>query len=285
MPRLETPPLALEYALAGPDDGTPIVLIRGLGTQMIEWSSAFIDALAGAGFRVITFDNRDVGLSGKASVDYTLSDMAGDVIRLLDALAVPRAVIFGISLGGMVAQHIAFSYPERVLALFPVMTSSGDPDLPRPAPEVFARLMRGASGREAAIALTAENRAVFGSPAYPEPEALRLEAAARAYDRCHFPEGVARQMRAVNADGSRTDRLRGIRLPVCVIHGEEDPLIPVAAGRHVAECIPGARFVGIPGMGHNLPDALVPRLVACVREFVGESVGEQRGAARAHSVS
>jgi pimeloyl-ACP methyl ester carboxylesterase len=271
MPRLESPPLALEYALTGPDDGTPIVLIRGLGTQMIEWSPRFIDALSTAGFRVLTFDNRDVGLSGKASADYALADMAADVIRLLDVLAIPRAAIFGISLGGMIAQHIAFDYPERVLALFPVMTSSGDPDLPRPAPEVFARLMQSASGREASIALTAENRAVFGSPAYPESEALRLQAAARAYDRCHDPEGVARQMRAVNADGSRTARLRGIRLPVCVIHGEDDPLIPVAAGRHVAACIPGARFEGIPGMGHNLPDALVPRLVACVRAFVEAS--------------
>lgn len=270
MSRLETAPLALEYALAGPEDGTPIVLIRGLGTQMIEWSPTFIDALAGAGFRVVTFDNRDVGCSDKASADYALGDMADDVIRLLDALAISRAVIFGISLGGMVAQHIAFSHPQRVLALFPVMTSSGDPDLPRPAPEVFARLTRGAIGREASIVLTAENRAVFGSPAYPEPEGLRLAAAARAYDRCHYPEGVARQMRAVTADGSRTDRLRGIRLPVCVIHGEDDPLIPVAAGRHVAACIPGARFIGIPGMGHNLPDALVPRLLECICAFVDE---------------
>jgi len=235
---------------------------------MIEWSPCLLDGLVGAGFRVITFDNRDVGLSDRAQVDYALSDMAHDVVRLLDGLGIDRAAIFGISLGGMIAQHLAFAYPERIIALFPVMTSSGAPDLPRPAAEVFARLSATASGRESTIAMNAENRAVFGSPDWPEPLEARLAAAALAYERGHYPAGVARQMRAVVIDGSRVERLRQVRVPTCVIHGLDDPLISFAAGAHVAASIPGARIEPIPGMGHNLPDGLVPRIVGIVRDFV-----------------
>ena len=268
MPRLQSPPLCLEYAVAGSDTGIPIVLIRGLGTQMIEWSPCLLDGLVAADFRVITFDNRDVGLSDRASSDYALADMAHDVVRLLDGLGIPRAVIFGISLGGVIAQHLAFAYPERILALFPVMTSSGAPDLPRPAAEVFARLSATASDRASSIALNAENRALFGSPGWPEPLESRLAAAALAYDRSYYPAGIARQMRAVVSDGSRVERLRQVRLPTCVIHGLDDPLIPFAAGAHVAASIPGARLEPIPGMGHNLPDGLAPRIVGIVRDFV-----------------
>ncbi|MGA0840394.1 MAG: alpha/beta fold hydrolase [Pseudomonadales bacterium] len=268
MPRLETHPLSLEYAVTGPDHGTPIVLIRGLGTQMIEWSPVLLSSLAESGFRVIVFDNRDVGLSDKAPADYTMTDMAEDVVRLLDGLGVARAVIFGISMGGMIAQHLAFAHPDRIIALFPVMTSSGAPDLPRPTAEVFARLSTTGADRASSIALTAENRAVFGSPDWPEPLVTRLAAAALAYDRCHYPAGVARQMRAVVADGSRVDRLRRVTVPTCVIHGIDDPLVPFAAGAHVAACVPGARLEAIPGMGHNLPDGLLPRIVGIVRDFV-----------------
>jgi pimeloyl-ACP methyl ester carboxylesterase len=270
MTRLRHGPIELEYAAFGDPQAHALVLIRGLGTQMVEWSPVLIEGFVDAGFRTVIFDNRDAGLSGKASADYSLGDMAADVIGLLDGLGIERAAVFGISLGGMVAQHIAFRYPERVSALFPVMTSSGDPGLPRPAPEIQARLTRTAEGREAVIALNAENRVVFGSPAYPETEAQRFAAAAAAYDRCHFPPGVARQMRAVIADGSRAERLQQVRVPTLVIHGIDDPLIPLAAGEHVAQCIPGARIERIPGMGHNLPDALAPRIVDLVRSFVDE---------------
>lgn len=268
MPRLRTSAIDLEYAVLGEPDAPALVLIRGLGTQMTEWSPGLLDALVAAGFRVVIFDNRDVGLSAKAEADYSLADMAADVIALMDGLGIRRAAIFGISLGGMVAQHVALGYPERVTALFPVMTSSGDPGLPRPAPDIQARLTRTAEGRAAIIALNAENRQVFGSPGYPETEAQRLAAATAAYERCYYPAGVARQMRAVVADGSRTERLRQIRVPTLVIHGVDDPLIPLAAGEHVAACIPGARLERIAGMGHNIPDALVPVIVGLVRGFV-----------------
>jgi len=268
MARMQAGDVELEYATFGDSKAPTLVLIRGLGTQMIEWSPALLDGLVAAGFRVVIFDNRDVGLSDKAVADYSLADMAADVIALMDGLVIARAGIFGISLGGMVAQLVASHYPERVECLFSVMSSSGDPALPQPAPEIRARLLQGAEGRDAVIALNADNRAVFGSPAYPEPVELRLTAAAAAYDRCHYPQGVARQMRAVMADGNRVARLQQIRVPTLVIHGADDPLIPLAAGEDTARQIPGAVLEVVAGMGHNLPDALAPTLVALVSGFM-----------------
>jgi len=275
--RLQTGSVELEYAVVGDPAAPALVLIRGLGTQMIEWSPRLLDGFCAAGFRVVTFDNRDVGLSGKMTADYTLRDMADDVIGLMDGLAIERAAIFGISLGGMVAQLVAHHHPERVDCLFSVMSSTGDPALPQPAPDVRARLQQTAEDRAASIALAAESRAVFGSPAYPEPEEVRRTAAAAAYDRCHYPQGVARQLRAVIGDGNRADRLRQIRVPTLVIHGADDPLIPLAAGEHTAALIPGARLAVIAGMGHNLPDALAPVIVEHVRAFTAEHRGNARG--------
>jgi pimeloyl-ACP methyl ester carboxylesterase len=260
--------LDLFYELHGAEAAPCIVLIRGLGTQMIEWSPVLLERLVSAGLRVLAFDNRDVGLSGKADADYALSDMAADVVGLLDALEVPCAHVFGISLGGMVAQLVAHDHPDRVGCLFSVMSSSGNPALPLAAPEVRARLLAGATGREAIVQLNADNRAVFGSPDYPEPETQRLAAAAAAYDRCHYPEGVARQMRAAIADGSRVERLQRIGAPTLVIHGSADPLIPLAAGEDTARHVPGAEWLPIPGMGHNIPDALAPRIADAVVDFI-----------------
>jgi pimeloyl-ACP methyl ester carboxylesterase len=251
-----------------------IVLIRGLGTQLIEWSPVLLEGLTAAGLRVLTFDNRDVGLSGKATDDYRLADMAADTVGLLDALGIDRAHLFGISLGGMVAQLMACHYPQRVGCLFSVMSSSGDPSLPQAAPEIRARMLAGAHDREAIVRLNAENRAVFGSPDYPEPESLRLQAAAAAYDRCYHPAGVARQFKAAMSDGSRVERLERITAPTLVIHGVDDPLIPMAAGEDTARHVPGAELLLIPGMGHNIPDGLAPRLVAAVTGFIGRRSGQ-----------
>ena len=278
MARIQAGDVELEYATFGDSKARTLVLIRGLGTQMIEWSPALLDGLVAAGFRVVIFDNRDVGLSDKAVADYSLADMAADVIALMDGLVIARAGIFGISLGGMVAQLVASHYPERVECLFSVMSSSGDPALPQPAPEIRARLLQGAEGRNAVIALNADNRAVFGSPGYPEPAELRLTAAAAAYDRCHYPQGVARQMRAVIADGNRVARLQQIRVPTLVIHGADDPLIPLAAGQDTARQIPGAVLEVVAGMGHNLPDALAPTLVGLVSGFMARQQGTRPSA-------
>lgn len=268
MARLHTGTVELEYAWLGDAAAPALVLIRGLGTQLTDWSPRLLDGLVAAGFRVVVFDNRDAGLSEKCAADYSLGDMAADVIGLMDGLGIRRAGIFGISLGGMVAQLVAYHYPERVEWLFSVMSTSGDPALPRPASEFQARLQATADGRDAVIELETESRAAFGSPAYPEPEAVRRAAAVAAYDRCYCPEGASRQMRAAVADGSRVERLRQIRVPTLVIHGADDPLIPLAAGEHTAALIPGAHFEAIPGMGHNLPDALAPLIVLHVCAFV-----------------
>lgn len=268
MPRAPANGIELEYAAFGSADDPAIVLIRGLGTQMIEWPAAMLDGLVSAGLCVVTFDNRDVGLSSKLSNDYQLGDMAADVIGLLDALSIETAHVLGISLGGMVAQLVAHGYPERVRCLFSVMSSSGNPELPLAADQIRARLLETANGREAVIRLTADNKVAFGSPDYPETEAQRMAAATAAYDRCYCPEGVARQMQAVMSDGSRVSRLQQIVVPTLVIHGAEDPLIPCAAGEDTARHIPAAELQLVPGMGHNIPTALAPDLVKRVVDFI-----------------
>ncbi|MEM7080135.1 MAG: alpha/beta fold hydrolase [Pseudomonadota bacterium] len=262
------PQIQLEYELSGPAAGEVVVFIRGLGTQMIEWPEEFLQSFHAQGLRTLIFDNRDVGLSTKCEDEYSLKDMAGDVIGLLDHLTLSRAVIFGISLGGMVAQLVAYHYPERVRALFSVMSGSGNPDVPTVSADMLPHLTRSAEGRDNVIRLSADNKVLFGSPGYPEDESERLAQARAAYDRCYFPAGVARQMRAANRDGSRVDRLRKIDVPTLVIHGADDALVNPAAGRDTADNIPGARFELVPGMGHNIPRSLAPRLAEVVLDFL-----------------
>lgn len=265
--------VSLYYETHGRHGDPAIVLIRGLGTQLTEWPPGLLQGLVAEGLEVIVFDNRDAGLSSEmtgAAGDppYRLEDMAGDVVGLLDAVHVDRAHIFGISLGGMIAQQVAIRHPDRTLSLISVMSSTSNPNLPQPTPEIRARLVESAATPEALIELNAENRAVFGSPGYPESYAVRLKAARDAYERSYRPEGVTRQMRAAIADGSRVERLRTLQVPTLVIHGADDPLIPVAAGRDTAAAIPGAQLEIVPGMGHNIPEALAPAIVALVVGFV-----------------
>lgn len=251
-----------------------IILIRGLGTQMIEWSPVLLERLVAAGLHVVIFDNRDAGLSSKPGSAYALDDMAADVVGIMDALGIDRAHVFGISLGGMIAQLVAANHGDRVACLFSVMSSSGAPDLPTAGPEIRQRMLERATGREATIALDAANRALFGSPGYPESEALRLEMAARAYDRCFCPEGVDRQMQAAIRDGSRVERLRTVSVPTLVIHGADDPLVPPGCGEDTARQIPGAELAMIPGMGHNIPEALAPVIADHVLGFIGRHFPE-----------
>lgn len=273
MPTAALRDVSLEYVTHGSSADPAIVLIRGLGTQLIEWSPALIGAFVRGGLFVVTFDNRDVGLSSEwtdasKQPPYRLEDMADDVVGLLDHLGIARAHVLGISLGGMIAQHVAFAHPDRMRSLISVMSSSGNPDLPRPAPEIWNRLTARPEGREAIIATNADNRLAFGSPGYPESAAVRLAAARAAYERSYRPQGVARQMQAGLADGSRVDRLRLVRVPTLVIHGKDDPLVPVAAGEDTARCIPGATLSVVPGMGHNIPEALAPRIAGIVLDFI-----------------
>lgn len=273
MPRALVGDVELEYATLGggqAGERPAIVLIRGLGTQLIEWSEQLLHGLVELGLTVVVFDNRDVGLSTKCVEDYTLSDMAGDVIGLLDHLNIPQAHIFGISLGGMVAQLIAVEHAHRCITMSSVMSGSGNPEVPTVSREMLPLLVEKASGREALIALNARNRQLFGSPDYPESADRRLQDATAAYDRCYYPEGVARQMSAANADGSRVARLGSITVPSLVLHGIDDPLVDIAAGEDTARHIPAAKFVSVPGMGHNIPDALAPVLVRHFHDFLTE---------------
>jgi pimeloyl-ACP methyl ester carboxylesterase len=246
----------LAYERRGPRSGETIVLIRGLGTQLIEWPEELLTELVDAGLDVVVFDNRDAGLSTKMDDVYELKAMAGDVVGLLDHLDVASAHIFGISLGGMVAQLVACYHPSRTKTLFSVMSHSGNPEVVLIHPEAAQYLVEQASDRDGIIRETAMSRLHFGSVGYPESAAVRLQAATAAYDRCYCPEGSARQMEAVRRDGSRVDRLKAIRVPTLVIHGADDPLVALSGGQDTARHIPGAELVVIRGMGHNIPAAL-----------------------------
>jgi pimeloyl-ACP methyl ester carboxylesterase len=255
------------HAAPGQDPLETIVLTRGLGTQMVEWSPVLIDSLVQGGLQVVVFDNRDVGLSSKMQHDYPLTDMAADVVSIMDVLNIERFHMFGISLGGMVAQLTGYLHGDRLKSLFSVMSTSGDPDLPRASYAIRDRLNASTNEAGSGIEREVENRALFGSPDYPETEDFRRRMSCLVHERCYYPQGVARQMQAAIADGSRVERLRKIRVPTLVIHGVDDPLIPIACGEHTATNIPAAEFQSVPGMGHNIPDALASDIADRVLRF------------------
>ena len=279
--------ITLEYSLRGKVDDDVIVLIRGLGTQMIDWPDKLIDGLISSRLRVLTFDNRDVGLSQKFDDDgfpnlgdiargtsqpaYTLKDMASDVIALLDELAIDKAHVYGISMGGMIAQLLAVNYPSRLHSMLTVMSSSSRRGLPSATPEAQQSLMSSPDpegGVEAIYASIAEGLMICGSPDYPETLETRLAIAKRRHQRNYNPAGVARQMAAVIHDGDRSDRLKSITVKTTVVHGADDPLIPLACGEDTAACITDSDLVVVNGMGHNLPEALVPEMVSIINRHI-----------------
>jgi pimeloyl-ACP methyl ester carboxylesterase len=273
MPLTKVGEIDIAYEVHGEDRGSDIVLLRGLGTQLIEWPQTLLDELVIGGLRVWTPDNRDAGLSTKLDgapdkPPYRLEDMASDVIGLLDHGGVSRAHVLGISMGGAIAQHVAFGFPERVASLISVMSGRGNPDLPPMDPAQRELLTRVAADVEQAITFDAEEREIWGSPGYPISLPDRLAASRRAAERCYAPEGSARQLQAMIADGSRVERLRALRLPTLVIHGADDSLVAPAAGVDTADCVPDARLELIPGMGHNIPPALGPLLAQHIIAFV-----------------
>ncbi len=269
------------------DAGHPaMVLIMGLGMQMVSWPESFCVALAAKGFRVIRFDNRDVGLSHKLrgvrapgvvkmllasklgfrlAVPYQLTDMAKDTVLLLDALNIESAHIVGASMGGMIAQLLAANYPERVLTLTSIMSTSGNPRLPQPRAKVLLRLAAASAKDEASYLNTAmQTWRIIGSPAYPPSDAELRERLLLAYRRSYYPAGIARQLAAISSCGSRVDALKTITAPTLVIHGKSDPLVPVDGGIDTAKHIPGARLELFDGMGHDLPVPLLPKFVALI---------------------
>ena len=286
MPRIATNGIELEYESFGGAKSPALLLIMGLGAQMILWDEEFCELLAGRGFRVIRFDNRDVGGSTKLEhagapnvagalaavaqgrppqAPYTLHDMAEDTVGLLGALGIDAAHVVGASMGGMIAQTLAIRHPRRVRTLTSIMSTTGNPSLPPANPAAMRVLVTPAPmERGPYIEHHIEVAKVIGSPGFPfDTEAVRSRAA-RTFDRGVFPAGVARQLVAILASGNRKPALSSVRAPTLVIHGLADPLIPIAAGRDTAEAVPGAEFFEIEGMGHDLPREIWPRLVDAI---------------------
>jgi pimeloyl-ACP methyl ester carboxylesterase len=221
------------------------------------------------GYEVVRFDNRDVGLSSKLpDVDYSLADMAADAIAVLDAVGVERAHVMGCSMGGMIVQRLAIDHPERLLSVTSVMSRTGEPGFGDSSEEALTLLMTPQPPERAAyIERQVAALHVYGSkPEWLDDEAIRRRAAA-AYDRCYCPEGILRQMKAVGRDGSRSEQLAKVDLPVLVLHGSRDTLIDPSGGRRTAELIPGARYVEIEGMGHDYPPPVWRQWVDVWAEF------------------
>ena len=296
MPRIASNGIELEYESLGADDAPVILLIMGLGCQLIHWPDSLCAALVAAGYRVIRYDNRDVGLStrldaaglpdlmrlGIASrlrlpvrTPYALDDLAEDARGLLDALGIAEAHVVGLSMGGMIAQLLAAKHPQRVKSLTLWMTHSGHRGLPQPTLKLQMRMIRRPDGRdrEARVRHGVQTWQLLGSPAYPTPEP-QLRARVEQYvDRAYYPRGVARQTAAILAARSRHPLLRALTMPVQIIHGEADPLVPVGAAHDLARQLPQARLHLIPGMGHDIPEPLVPKLAGLLVEHAGAAAG------------
>ncbi|MEE9608904.1 MAG: alpha/beta fold hydrolase [Myxococcota bacterium] len=277
--------IELEWESFGDPSAPALLLIAGLGAQLVRWEDEFCERLAGCGQRVIRYDNRDVGLSSRLDaaeapdaaaamaaargeslrVPYLLDDMADDAAGLLDALGLATAHVVGRSMGGMIAQALAIRHASRVATLTSIMSSTGAPDLPPPKPEAAALLVeRLAPGREAHIEREVRGVRVTGGSGFPIEEERVARRAAREYDRGFYPEGTNRQLLAIVASGSRRRALESTRIPTLVVHGSDDPLVLLEHGVDTARAVPGAKLEIIEGMGHHLPSAVWPRLVDAI---------------------
>lgn len=287
MPQVQANGIALEYEDYGARSAPALLLVMGLGAQLTLWPMELVEALVERGFRTIRYDNRDIGLSGKFEgakapgmvkllalsrfgfkprVPYTLADMADDGIGLLDALGIGRAHIVGASMGGMIAQHMAFSHPERVLSLTSIMSTTGNRNLPSGSREAIRVLTKRPQSTDVEVLVEHSIKIAhaIGSAVYrPDPEALRERTRAMV-GRSFYPAGMPRQFAAIVADGDRRDRLRGVTAPTLVIHGRDDPLVPHAGGEDTARSIAGARLKTVPGMGHDLPLELVEEIAEAI---------------------
>jgi pimeloyl-ACP methyl ester carboxylesterase len=284
MPQAKANNLSLEYESYGSKSREAVLLIQGMSAQLIHWPLELCHELVDRGYRVVRFDNRDVGLSTKlekagvpnllpgfrvkaAAPPYTLQDMALDAIGLLDALDIRRAHIVGASMGGMIAQLIAADHPERTRSLTSIMSTSGAADLPPSRPAALAALMTPyppASDREALIDRLVKVRRAIASPAYPMPDDETRRLAAQSIDRCFYPDGAIRQMAAALAAGDRRSSLARITAPTVVLHGQDDPLVPVECGIDTARHIPDADLRIVPGMGHDFPLGLVKTMADAI---------------------
>ncbi len=297
MPIAELPPTSPDrpairicHDLEGPSGAPVVVLVNGMGGQMIGWPPALLEPLRAAGVQVLRYDNRDVGEStwlddlGPADIGgivsalkagevpdypYTLRDMVGDLVGLLDHLDIPRAHVVGPSMGGMIVQRLAIDHPDRVASLTSVMSTTGDHRLPGPAPEATRALLATAEpGLEGYLAAKAVRRAAYGSRGLAHDEAWDRDLAARLIQRGINPDGGTRHYAATIADGDRTAALRDLDVPALVVHGSDDTLIRPTGGQATADAIPGARFRLVEGMGHDLPPAAAAVLAEEVLDLV-----------------
>lgn len=271
--------IELCYQEMGDPEGEPLLLVMGLATQMIAWDETFCGMLADRGFRVVRFDNRDIGRSTKlkaaglpprldmmvgrgGSAAYRLRDMAADTVGLMDHLGVDAAHVVGASMGGMIAQTTAIEHPERVRSLVSIMSTTGSRRVGRPSYRTFGILFgKPPQGRDAVVERAVRTFKTIGSPGYPFEEERVRQIAGRSYDRGHHSPGVLRQLHAITASGDRTAALGHLDLPALVVHGASDPLVNPSGGRATARAIPGARLELIDGMAHDLPRQLWPDFV------------------------
>jgi pimeloyl-ACP methyl ester carboxylesterase len=287
MPSIQANGINIEYESYGPQEAPPVLLIMGLGGQLTLWPIELCEALVARGFRVIRYDNRDIGLSTKfdhagvpdmaalmmasftgtkPDVAYTLDDMAADAAGLLDALGIDRAHIVGASMGGMIAQMVAATHPERTLSLTSIMSTTGNPAIPPARPEAMAVLTNrpATADPDALVAFSVNAARVIGSPAYPASEERLLTRVRADLQRSYSPTGYMRQMAAVIAGGDRRARLAAVTAPTLVIHGDADPLVSIEGGRDTAANIKGAELTIIPGMGHDLPLELIETIADAI---------------------
>ena len=293
--QISTNGITLEVEDHGSPQGEPLLLIMGLGMQLVAWHEDFVASLVQLGFRVIRFDNRDIGLSQRfdhlglpnlaldslryavglnVKSPYSLSDMAADAVGVLDALGIQRAHVCGASMGGMIAQQLAIRHASRVKSLTLMMTSSGSRKLPQPTMRVRAAMISRAADPnniDSVIAHFVRIYKLIGSPAYPATDDYLNKRLGMSVRRAYRPQGTARQLVAIAADGDRSRLLGGIKLPTQVLHGQQDPLVPVAAGHDLAAKIPGSQLDVVEGMGHDLPAALWPRFAAGISSAAGRA--------------
>ncbi|HET8565039.1 MAG TPA: alpha/beta hydrolase [Solirubrobacterales bacterium] len=271
--------IELCYQEMGEPDGEPLLLVMGLATQMIAWDDEFCSMLAERGFRVVRFDNRDIGrstrmrsagvpgkldmvLGRRGSAAYLLRDMAADTFGLMDHLGIESAHLVGASMGGMIVQSAAIGQPRRVRSITSIMSTTGSRRVGHPSYRTFGLLLgKPPREREAAIERVVKTFRTIGSPGYPFEEERVRQIAGRSFDRGHSEAGIARQLHAITASGDRTSALRKLELPALVIHGKNDVLVNPSGGRATAKAIPGARLKMVDGMGHDLPRPLWPDFV------------------------
>jgi pimeloyl-ACP methyl ester carboxylesterase len=297
--------IELCYQEMGDPEGQPLVLVMGLATQMIAWHEGLCRLLADRGYRVIRFDNRDIGrsthldwagvpskvdllLGRRASAPYLLRDMAADVVGLLDHLEIDQAHVVGASMGGMIVQQIAIDHPRRMRSMVSIMSTTGNRRSGQPSLKTFGILLGNPpKGRDQVIARAVRTFKVIGSPGFPFEEDMVREMAGRSYERGHSAPGVMRQLHAIVASGDRTKALHHVQVPTAVIHGTRDPLVKPSGGKATARAIPGARLMMIDGMGHDLPRDLWPTFAQAIdhnagRANRGDAIAPAEGAADGH---